>query len=604
MKLNSDFTKAEKPLSWLNLIQKETGPVFFSAWLSLLNDGCGGLDEAVLVLGPENQGPFLPVATLPHKTPCSLALMRLCEQVIDYRRPLASQQNQVIYLVIPVIQGDNLYGVLGVARRGPGFSPPQKNWLHWGVGWLIVQQLLDQNPNDSELNERLLLLLDLLLSALGGQSPREANQAMLSQAQVVLGCDRISLGFSHRSSIRVYDVSSTGEFSRRTDLIQSLESAMNEAADQGQILHFPADKDSLDTLIDHKKLSVEHGNKRILTVPFFLDQQTYGALTFEWQTDPNNENLSLAESIATVMGRVLLEKKLSDLTFSSYVLRKCSHLLRRLFGPRYLGTKLIFSCLIATTIFFSIYQTEFRISADSRLEGALHRTIGAPFDGYVENAFYRAGQTVAANTVLAILDNSELQLELARWQSQVAQHEREMRLSQARGDSAQARVAAAQAQQSKAQLALTEQMLARTQITAPFDALITLGDLSQDLGLPVSKGQQLFELSPIDDFRVVLEVAEGDIAHIREGQQGRLVLKAFPDNHFPIEVTVVTPVAEARDGKNLFRVEAQLKESSSLMRPGMEGIAKVDIDSRHLIWIWTRNAQNWVRLQLWKWLGV
>jgi hypothetical protein len=35
------------------------------------------------------------------------------------------------------------------------------------------------------------------------------------------------------------------------------------------------------------------------------------------------------------------------------------------------------------------------------------------------------------------------------------------------------------------------------------------------------------------------------------------------------------------------------------MRPGMEGLAKVDVGKRSYAWIWTRTLVNWVRMQLW-----
>ena len=38
------------------------------------------------------------------------------------------------------------------------------------------------------------------------------------------------------------------------------------------------------------------------------------------------------------------------------------------------------------------------------------------------------------------------------------------------------------------------------------------------------------------------------------------------------------------------------------LRPGMEGVGKVEIDRRPLVWIWTRQVIDWIRLQLWTWL--
>jgi hypothetical protein len=37
------------------------------------------------------------------------------------------------------------------------------------------------------------------------------------------------------------------------------------------------------------------------------------------------------------------------------------------------------------------------------------------------------------------------------------------------------------------------------------------------------------------------------------------------------------------------------------LQPGMEGIAKITIDRRKLIWVWTHKAIDWGRMQLWRW---
>jgi hypothetical protein len=34
----------------------------------------------------------------------------------------------------------------------------------------------------------------------------------------------------------------------------------------------------------------------------------------------------------------------------------------------------------------------------------------------------------------------------------------------------------------------------------------------------------------------------------------------------------------------------------------MEGVGKIAIDRRLLLWIWTHQAVDWLRLQLWSWL--
>jgi hypothetical protein len=34
----------------------------------------------------------------------------------------------------------------------------------------------------------------------------------------------------------------------------------------------------------------------------------------------------------------------------------------------------------------------------------------------------------------------------------------------------------------------------------------------------------------------------------------------------------------------------------------MEGVSKVYVDKRKLIWIWTHEISDWARLKVWNWL--
>jgi multidrug efflux pump subunit AcrA (membrane-fusion protein) len=128
------------------------------------------------------------------------------------------------------------------------------------------------------------------------------------------------------------------------------------------------------------------------------------------------------------------------------------------------------------------------------------------------------------------------------------------------------------------------------------------GDLSQSLGAPVKKGQVLFEVAPLESYRVIVEVDERDITDVAVGQQGELVLSSMPDDVFTLVIEKITPVSVAKEGRNYFRVEARLENRSDRLRPGMEGFGKISIDRRKLIWIWTHELIDWVKLNLWRWM--
>lgn len=144
--------------------------------------------------------------------------------------------------------------------------------------------------------------------------------------------------------------------------------------------------------------------------------------------------------------------------------------------------------------------------------------------------------------------------------------------------------------------------MSRTLIVAPFDGIVLEGDLDRSLGSPVERGSVLFEIAPLDGYRVIVELDGRDIADVAVGQPGRLTLTALPDSPMSFRVERITPIATVRDGRNYFRVEAALEEPLAALRPGMEGVAKIEIGTRRLLWIWTHELLDWLRLLLWSYL--
>jgi RND family efflux transporter MFP subunit len=257
---------------------------------------------------------------------------------------------------------------------------------------------------------------------------------------------------------------------------------------------------------------------------------------------------------------------------------------------------------VGAAAWLALATGEFRVTARAAIEGSVQRAAVAPFEGFVATAPVRAGDLVEEGQVLATLDDRELALEAARWRAEREQQALRYQEALGKQDRAQARILLAQLRQTEAQLSLVEGKLARATIRAPYRGIVVSGDLTQQLGAPVETGKVLFEVAPLEGYRVVLRVDERDMRYVAEGQDGRLVLTGLSGQSFPVEVSKVTPVAQVQDGRNVFRVEAAVADPDARLRPGMEGVAKLSVEERSLVWIWTRSLIDWVRMSLWTWL--
>ncbi len=458
----------------------------------------------------------------------------------------------------------------------------------------------------SEALKRLRGSVDLLACVFSEERFDSACMAFVAELANQMQCDRASIGFVRDRQVRVRAVSYSTDFGERMNLNRALAGAMEEAVVQRQAIKYPAvDKDSALVVREHDLLARQHGVESILTVPLYHNDRYYAAITLERpkQRPFIEDDEAFCHSVAGLAGPALEGRRLEDRPLPLKLKDALSGQVRRLIGPGHVGRKLVLGVLFILSIFFAFAQGDYRISADSTLEGAVRRVVVAPFDGFVSEAPMRAGDVVNAGDVICRLDDRDLRLERMRWLGQVTQLRRQLQEASAGHDRAQASILSAQLEQSQAQLELSDAQLERTQLRAAFDGLVVSGDLSQRLGGAVQQGEVLFEVTPLDAYRVLLEVDEGRIADVEAGQTGTLVLSSLPESTFDFRVEKVTPIATPEEGKNTFRVEAALDRTESSLRPGMEGIGKIHVDRRLLIGIWTRDLRDWVRLTWWEYVS-
>jgi len=601
--------------AWARFAQAQSHEEFCSSWLAIQCDGIGGVSDGVVVLQTPGSRDFVPVAFYPDAPRDRAHLAEIAERTLKEARgvvlPLGPSASEPRYqLGYPVRVDGEVRGAVGLEMdwRPEAQLHLAMRSLQWGSGWLEV--LLRRHADPAAAAQlRLKLALDLVATLLEQGALRESAAAFATEVATRLGCERAAVGLLKGRSIKVIGVSHSAQFDERANLLRAVENAMAEAVDQGELVVSPPPRDDLPVVAHaHDVLLRESGAGAAATFPLVCDGEVVGALSLEraapYRFDP--ESLQLGEALAAVAGPIVELKRRAEANLALHAGRSSVALWKKLAGPRHPGFKLVVILTAAAAAFLSLATGTFRVSADMTVEGRMQRAITAPFNGYVKEAPLRAGDMVKAGQPIGRFEDRELQLEKIKLTAQREQLERQHREAMAKRDRAQTAILTAQLDQSEAQLALLEEQLARSVMSAPVDGVIVSGDLSQNLGSPVERGQVLFEVAPLDGYRIVLRVDERDMAHVALGQRGELAVTAMPGETLPFTVTSIVPVNVAQDGRNVFRVEARLDGdpliSSPRLRPGMTGVGKIHVEERRLVWIWTRSFTDWVRLKLWSWL--
>jgi len=524
----------------------------------------------------------------------------------------------------PVAMPDDMYGA--ATRRHLIVIPIRREGAISGVGAYLMESrdpvALETARERLELTISLLSLYEMRLLfqrrgtdlrrlraametlAAGNEQVRFAGLAMAMCNEVASRweCDRVSLGFLKGRSVRVRAMSHTEKFSRRMRVIQDMEAAMEECLDQDVEVLYPAAPEATFVSRAAAELSKRQGPSSVLSLPMRIAGQAKAVLMLE---RPAGKPFTLEEIESLRLAADLATPRLANLEeHDRWVGARLAVGVRKgaaaAVGPKHTWIKLAVAAVFGLLIFMIFVPGAYRVEAPFTVEPIEEQVIPAPFDGYISEVNVEAKDPVVAGvTVLATLETKDLELQRADAAKERDVYDLQARAALRDGKTVEAQIAQAQADKSEAQVNLLNYQIDRARIVSPLTGIVVFGDLKHNLRGPVKMGDVMFKVAQLDSLRAVASIPDSDIVDVKEGQSGELATPALPNIHMPFDVERINPVAEVVSDRNVFKVRLKLKSNQDWLRPGMEGVSKVDIDRRPYGWIWTRPAINWVRMKLW-----
>lgn len=585
-------------------MQRELVESTLRAWLALQCQTIGGAEAALAVVGASEHARTATVAAWPDRASVRPRLSATVELARAQGRIAAQvpgegeRQGSTTEVGVPLLREGRVIGAVGISLAGATATDAKAVAEQLGRSLPALVLQIDQEKGRERL-ESLLALAGCVLDHAGLDA---AAYALASELAQQLGAERVAIGLETAGRIRLRALSTSLRFTEETGAVRDLVAAMQEAVEQDAVITLPcADPDAALGVDAHERLMRGASAGAICSVPFAAHGQLVGALTCEW-SDPAAFEPSRAKTLhsaGALCGPMLDLIRRAEAGPLERARRWWDGVVERHFGSNRKLAVGVLALAAGLLIVLAVVPAPYRVSARASLEGRVQRALVAAVPGYLAEANVRPGDVVRSGQLLARLDDRDLRLEHRKWQSQHAQLQKEYREALADQDRTQVSILGAQIERAAAQLALAEEQLGRTQVIAPFDGIVLEGDLDRALGSPVDLGSVLFEIAPLDGYRIIVQVDDRDIADVAVGQRGRLALAALPRGTLPLVVERVTPIATQQDGRNYFRVEGVLEEPSAELRPGMEGIAKIDVGRRRLLWIWTHGLFDWLRLATW-----
>jgi hypothetical protein len=429
-----------------------------------------------------------------------------------------------------------------------------------------------------------------------------ASMFLVNEISTRFNCSRVSIGWEKGNYVNPIAISHVEKFDKNMESIRSMEALYEESADQNQEIHYPL-KELDDTIIfaHHSYLEKEQLNE-LVSIPFRHNERVIGVLSCEkLEGEFSEEELLLLRLLSNYITPWLQELYEKDRWIGSRFLLKSKHFLSRFFSLKH--TLLKFSIVIFSL--FLLYATfgtwQYRVEVVSSLETNNIARITAPFDGLVYEVNVYAGDQVEKGDKLLTFDQDELYLNESEALADINKYTSESEKARASSSLADMRIALSKKREAELNLERVKYYLKKSELFAPLDGVIIAGDKEELLGQPISKGELLFKVAQSTDLYLKLKIPEKSIDEMNPSLEGEFALLSTPDRRYRFRIDNIIPMAEVDSTEgNIFIAHATvLGASQDWWRPGMSGVAKIEVGERNIMWILTHDFVEFIRMYFW-----
>jgi multidrug efflux pump subunit AcrA (membrane-fusion protein) len=345
----------------------------------------------------------------------------------------------------------------------------------------------------------------------------------------------------------------------------------------------------------------------VLSLPMRRQSEMIGVVTLEFLPGVKISP-AMAQGLAVAIDLIspqLYDRWMNDRYLITKAGLSARETAKMVVGPKHMLGKLVAILLIAATIFLFVYQPMYRVSAPMKFVSIQPRTISMPYEERIEKVNVKLGDRVTKGDVLIELNTYDRNLKRISARAEADTARREADNHRAKGEQAQALAKMQAYAKAMAEAELLEREIAQAQITAPFDGVILTEEIEDKVNARLEKGKPLLEMAAEGQLRAEIRVSDADIQKVWEPkpdgrrQEGQVATNSDPRDRRRITIARVVPLTKTEKGMNYYQVFATLENPDPTWKPGMEGEARIDVEPKPLIYIWTHKLADFIRLKLW-----
>lgn len=566
-------------------------------------------------------------------------VLRALKDVLDNKRPL------VVSPLGPDIYAHSTTSMAGAAVDEPGIVNQSRYPLYY-VPLMVDQQAVGvlhiwQKPHrDPKTNQEFITFLtsvstyaeSYLKSRKMAELAREVQQwqkllafsnsltGQLDEMQIatlatnhgreILGCDRCVVVTKSGNKWSVASVSGAAQPQKKSQLVKLLAALGESIPDEGTKMYCRGD--TKHTSREADAYFSESNLNGVLALPIkSRDGKRLG--TFLAETVSDKPWTEPAQRMAALLVEPIGHTLAASREFHDLPLLPVMQQLRKtktaLLGPRRNRILATIGIPVALLLVLIFMPWKLKVEGDCTLLPSVRAVAPSEIGGRISEVLVREGDEVRAGQVLARLDDTKINLDLAVARQEKARFETEADKFRVAGDEGQRRVAELQAELAAHEIARLKHDLTLCEIKSPIAGHVLTKDLHLKVGQVLQEGDVFCEIANLDRWQCVIDVRESDVSQIeeqlRDGNEVPVDFILYSHTTQKRQASVrslaaISQLSTAADRHNVYQVTAEVDPDPALARefkPGYTGRAKLDAGWHMAGYAFTRRFVNFVRVE-------
>jgi hypothetical protein len=233
-------------------------------------------------------------------------------------------------------------------------------------------------------------------------------------------------------------------------------------------------------------------------------------------------------------------------------------------------------------------------------EPEVRQYISSPVAGHIALCNVRPGDRVEKGQLLAQLDGEQMLRDLSTAQAELEGATKKLDTAIATRTAGEMGIAKVDIRRAQTRIESLQDQLNRLDVRALAGGTVVQGDWKRSIGMPVTLGQNLFEIAEMESMTVEVHLNALDLGQIKVGDKVAVRSDATGGKSFQGSIGRIEPRASIIDQETIFIADVIIEDSNMQLRPGMKATAQIEAGWRSIGWLLFSKPYRWLANQ-WIW---